>query len=142
MCGICGFNCSTVTNDDRGWHNKARWIFGTLNLIDSQLPLSWHLSETSRSFIGLHAGNPGDCGNAFHATVPLWAKLKATLKENEAGQPRLLGALNAANCSASVICAQLADKKLAFQAGTDKEENYCTSWDAIQPAQETATARN
>ena len=124
-------NCNSEQKE-RGWHNRARWIFATLNLIDSQLPLSWHLSETSGEFIGLHAGSPSECGNAFHATVPDWTKLKPKLAEKARQVPRLLGGLNTANCAASVVCGHLANKKLAFASEQDSTENYCTSWETTE----------
>ncbi|MET0191850.1 MAG: patatin-like phospholipase family protein [Hyphomicrobiaceae bacterium] len=137
-------NCNTVP-DDRGWHNKALWVFATLNLKDSQLPLSWHLSESSRRFIGLHAGTPGDCGNAFHGVVPVWTGLEPVLaKPPLPGMaqkpPRLLAALNNTNCAASIICARLADKKLAFPPATGSMENYCKAWESS--SLESAGVRN
>ena len=130
-------NCNTVP-DDRGWHNKALWVFATLNLKDSQLPLSWHLSESSRRFIGLHAGTPSDCGNSFHGVVPMWTGLEPVLKPLPGvaqKPPRLLAALNNTNCAASIICARLADKKLAFPPATGSMENYCKAWEStsIEP---------
>jgi hypothetical protein len=132
-------NCNTVA-DDRGWHNKALWVFATLNLKDSQLPLSWHLSESSRRFIGLHAGTPSDCGNSFHGVVPMWTTLepilaKPALPGIAQKPPRLLAALNNTNCAASIICARLADKKLPFPPQTGLMENYCKAWEStsIEP---------
>jgi len=125
-------NCNSKEKE-RGWHNRARWIFATLNLIDSQLPLSWHLSETSGEFIGLHAGSPSECGNAYHATVPDWTRLPPKLAEKpQEVPPRLLGGLNTANCAASVVCGQLANKKLAFEPEPGRTENYCTSWETTE----------
>jgi hypothetical protein len=124
-------NCNSET-EERGWHNRARWIFATLNLIDSQLPLSWHLSETSGEFIGFHAGSPNECGNAYHATVPDWTNLPPKLAEKAKQVPRLLGGLNTANCAASVVCGQLANKKLAFEPEPNRTENYCTSWETTE----------
>ena len=126
--------------DDRGWHYKAKWIFATLNLKDVKLPLSWHLSEWSRRFIGLHAGNPGDCGNADHAVGPFWSQLSERAQEYRRMHPRpppsrVLGALNSANCAASVICGQLANRKLPFAAiGRGSMEDYCAHWDTNAPA--------
>ena len=127
-------NCNTET-ENRGWHNKAKWIFATLNLKDSKLPLSWHLSEFSRRFVGLHAGNPRDCGNVFHAVVPLWTGLPNEPEPPPPLKPpRVMAALNNANCAASIVCAQLANKKLPFASGTGKMENYCDAWDTAGPA--------
>ena len=132
--------------EDRGWHNKAKWIFATLNLRDSRLPLSWHLSEFSRRFISLHAGNPRDCGNVEHAVVPLWTGLPGTPEPPPPLKPpRLMAALNNANCAVSIVCAQLANRKLPFVSETGKMENYCDAWEAAGAAPipvATPTSRN
>jgi patatin-like phospholipase len=126
--------------DTRGWHNKAKWIFATLNLQDSRLPLSWQLSEFSRRFIGLHGGNPADCGNAVHGIVPLWTGLPTEpVPPPPLAPPRVMAALNNANCAASIVCGQLANRKLAFAAAEGKLENYCTSWDAGGPTTSSVT---
>ena len=127
-------NCRTDP-DTRGWHNKAKWIFATLNLKDSKLPLSWHLSEFSRRFIGLHGGNPADCGNAVHGVVPLWTGLSTEpVPPPPLAPPRVMAALNNANCAASIVCGQLANRKLAFASVEGKLEDYCRSWDTAGPA--------
>lgn len=133
-------NCRTES-ENRGWHNKAKWIFATLNLKDSKLPLSWHLSEFSRRFIGLHGGNPSDCGNVFHAVVPLWTGLPTEPpKDPRSPPPRVMAALNNANCAASIVCGQLANRKLAFASETGKMEDYCKSWDTAGTAPVPAAA--
>jgi hypothetical protein len=107
------------------WGNKALWIFATMNLRDFELPLSWHLSRYSRRFIDLHAGRPSDCGNAFNAEIPLWTDLQRSKR----GGPRMLGAINATNCAASVVCGRLADRKLNWVSASENQmENYCTDW--------------
>ena len=121
--------------DTRGWYNKAKWIFATLNLLDSKLPLSWQLSEFSRRFIGLHGGYPADCGNAVHGVIPLWTGLPRPEEPHLPPKPpRVMAALNNANCAASIVCGQLANRKLAFAAAEGEMEDYCRSWDTAAPA--------
>src|SRR5262249_660706 len=123
-------NCSDKPDrdDTRGWHNKAKWIFATLNLRDSKLPLSWQLSEFSRRFIGLHGGNPADCNSADDGVAPGWAALSAP-----PARPRVIKALNNANCAVSIVCGQLANRKLGFASETGKEGGYCPLWDPGGP---------
>ena len=102
--------------------NRALWVFATLNLKDFDLPLSWQLSRFSRKFIELHSGRPGDCGNAYNAVVPRWTELV----KSKFGGPRMLGAMNATNCAASVMCGQLSDRKLPPHKRNN--ENYCADW--------------
>jgi len=127
-------NCRSDPDDTRGWHNKAKWIFATLNLQDSKLPLSWQLSEFSRRFIGLHGGYPADCGNAVHGVIPLWTGLPTEpAPPPPLKPPRVVAALNNANCAASIVCGQLANRKLAFESAQGMMENYCGSWDKVGP---------
>lgn len=133
-------NCKNET-DSRNWHNKAKWIFATLNLKDSKLPLSWHLSEFSRRFIGLHAGKPSDCGNVFHAVVPVWTGLPNVPEPpTPLKPPRLMAALNNANCAVSIVCAQLANRKLPFASQQGKMEDYCDAWATAGPTPVPAVA--
>ena len=126
-------NCSKKPDpgDTRGWHNKAKWIFATLNLRDSKLPLSWQLSEFSRRFIGLHGGNPVDCNSANDGIIPEWTGLPP--KPAPPDRPRVIAALNNANCAVSIVCGQLANRKLEFAPETGKKEDYCRSWDSAGP---------
>jgi hypothetical protein len=127
-------NCESE-KDDRGWHNKAKWIFATLNLRDSKIPLSWHLSEASHRFVGMHGGAPSDCGNAYHGIIPIWTTLPPDDPVNPPPPPpRVMAALNTANCAASIVCGQLANRKIAFSPTTGKMENYCGAWNTAGPA--------
>jgi hypothetical protein len=124
-------NCSTGSDfrgplPKRDWHYKAQWVFAGLNLKDYALPLSWHLSGYTRRFIGLHSGRPSECGNSSHAAVPIWTELN----EPKFKGMRILGAMNAANCAASVICGQLASGKVKFpDNGMMEIEDYCKPLD-------------
>ena len=134
-------NCNSE-KDDRGWHNKAKWIFATLNLKRFKAPAK----------LALVRGQPQVRRTARRRPERLrqrvsWSHtdLDGFAAGRAGGIPphpaRVMAALNTANCAASIVCGQLANKKIAFSPTTGKMENYCDAWECRPGARSEYRAR-